>query len=442
MTVGRKGRGESSLRSQAVEVQSEGGKSAIETSAELTKTSEFTDDKAYRLILNGRSELMEVLGGIFDFNANMSAFYIWMWPFKQLVRYGDKVRARLAIEESKLKTENTSPGSPKFYGDGGMIPERGDLQPYCDTHFKSSPFTKENIKQSDDETRHQKTEDGRNAREYKTNMIEPHSMDFEHDPKSEGEARSNSTDPPLQNVEEGVETKEKAANTTHEPLQTPEMRLEADDPTRLRDELRCIVEFMDHDMKNTFSTQRSIQEGTKKTIAFDYLWLLFKPGDVVISAGQQKRAYIVLHVTGGRALERKAKTTGSRDKPREVSNYAIKEQEQEKEAYLAKYSKTTPFVIDCFYVDFDGKNFGPLPQKFMLAEFEGEKPITSLEVFPLRFDDNPKNTERLLAKRGKRFAKLARVDHKYYSGKTVTEPKILENQGEVFASGIVQRYHS
>ncbi len=70
----------------------------------------------------------------------------------------------------------------------------------------------------------------------------------------------------------------------------------------------------------------------------------------------------------------------------------------------------------------------------MFQELDGEVAIGSLDVFPARFDHSPKLTEKALIKRGKRFVKLSRVDHKYYSGKTVREPIILEHQSEVIFS--------
>ncbi|KAL2058235.1 hypothetical protein ABVK25_001853 [Lepraria finkii] len=66
--------------------------------------------------------------------------------------------------------------------------------------------------------------------------------------------------------------------------------------TRLRDELSCLVEFMDKDMKTIFDVQKDLKDGTRKTIEFDCLWQLFKPGEFVVTSGNQKRAYVVLLV--------------------------------------------------------------------------------------------------------------------------------------------------
>ena len=71
---------------------------------------------------------------------------------------------------------------------------------------------------------------------------------------------------------------------------------------RLRDQLGCLIGFMNDDMKEIFEVKRQIDTGTLTRISFNYLWLLFKPGDTILSGTTQRRAYRVLHVTGGRTI--------------------------------------------------------------------------------------------------------------------------------------------
>ena len=196
--------------------------------------------------------------------------------------------------------------------------------------------------------------------------------------------------------------------------------------TRLRDELSCLVEFMDKDMKTIFDVQKGLKDGTRKTIEFDYLWQLFKPGEFVVTSGNQKRAYVVLHVTGGRALYKSSP-------PVSEDGFLSSREREEKETYLAKYSKTTPFVIDCFYIDFDATGFGPIPKKFLLQDYDGEVLITSLEVFPAKFDESSKDITKRLIKRGKRFIKLSREGHRSYAGHTINMPGMVETRDEVGA---------
>lgn len=49
----------------------------------------------------------------------------------------------------------------------------------------------------------------------------------------------------------------------------------------------------------------------------------------------------------------------------------------------------TVFLVNCWYMDFDGKNFGRVQKSeessFMIFPFQGTKEITSLPVYPLKY---------------------------------------------------------
>lgn len=84
--------------------------------------------------------------------------------------------------------------------------------------------------------------------------------------------------------------------------------------SRIRDELACLVHFMDTDLGPLFKLKHEIQDDhvfrqkpLPPTIIFQNLWLLYSPGNIV----QRRRgraldgddcAYFVLHVTGGRPI--------------------------------------------------------------------------------------------------------------------------------------------
>ena len=419
LTVAPREREDSSSSNHAVEVQpgplSGSGKPTAEASAVPTLRGKETSKKPYRAILNGRAELMEVLGGLFDAQS-APGFYFWFWPFKYLIAYEEKLRARLSEEDSKLRDADHKIKSE-------ALPLKSDEAENVTQTDGSSPKVQEASAHSDS-VKDLKSEHKNQERMASQDAVQAEQVAAEGVQKADDhEIKANSSPP----EEEPGEIK--AENTFQ--TKNPATERVIDD-TRLRDELSCLVTFMDTDLKDIFSVQKDIDKGTRKLIAFDHLWQLYKPGVVVISGKGQKRAYVVLHVTGGRALQRDSQFAVAKDDA--AGGYDAK-QRQEREAYIAKYPKTSPFVIDCFYIDFDGTNFGPLPQKFMLAEYDGEVPINSLEVFPIRFDEDPKKTEKSLVRRGRKFVRLANVDHKYYSGRTLREATVLEVPGEVGIPG-------
>ena len=186
---------------------------------------------------------------------------------------------------------------------------------------------------------------------------------------------------------------------------------------------------MDEDMKELFSVKQKIEARTLRNIAFDYLWLLFKPGNLVFTSSTQKRAYVVLHVTGGRAI------LDIGDQPatsnRNVSKPTRSWEQHEDQAVTYAHSKNTPFIIDTFYIDFDGDNFGPVPRRFVIQEYEGDQEIVALPAFPAEFDKDLQKTKDMLKDRGKKFVKLAGVAHRKYAGLSAREPSVADFQEEV-----------
>ena len=418
LTVAPKEREDSSSSIQPVDVQpgplSGSGEPTAEVSAVPTLGRKDASKKPYRAILNGRAELMEVLGGLFD-TQSAPGFYFWFWPFKHLIAYDGKLRARLSEEESKVRDadqKSESEALPPTVNEAENVTHRDDSKPKAIPASSVSQEDANSVKDLKSIHKNQEGVPSQEAVQAGRDATEIVGKAVDHEIEADGSPA------------DAAPGEIQAENTS----QSIKPDTQTVDNTRLRDELRCLVNFMDSDLKDVFSVQKDIDDGTRKLIAYDHLWQLYKPGLVVISGKEQKRAYVVLHVTGGRALQRDSQLAVAKDVA--ADGYDAKRRE-EREAYFAKYSKTSPFVIDCFYIDFDGTNYGPLPQKFMIDEYEGEVPITSLEVFPIRFNEDPKKTEKTLVRRGRKFVKLANVDHKFYSGRTLQEAKLPSIAGEV-----------
>jgi hypothetical protein len=205
---------------------------------------------------------------------------------------------------------------------------------------------------------------------------------------------------------------------------------------RLSRQLKCLVQFMDEDMREIFFIKKKIADGSLGTISFDYLWLLYEPGDLIFSGVNQQRAYRVLHVTGGRAILDigDQPSTNNRSAVHPVRSW----EQHEDQPFSFAHSRNTPFFIDAVYIDFDGDNFGPVPRRFVIQEYEGAHAIDSLPAFPAKFAKNADDIERTLIRRGKRFVKLAGVSHKKYAGLSAREPSVADYQEEVSAADCQQ----
>lgn len=192
------------------------------------------------------------------------------------------------------------------------------------------------------------------------------------------------------------------------------------------DHLPCLLEFMD---TYIIGKRNHLNDPTCSNIAFSDIWHLFKPGDFVIS-NDGKQAYQVINVSSPphKGVDR-------------FFYYYTSEKDDEKSRSHSDIS------IDCAYIHYDGKSFGPVSKRFEMKRFDGERLVTSLDIYPFRFyasgglrgtavksrqdNDNAEEAidtsiaqlKRKLIERGKMFVEVAGVKHMYYTGLTVDEPR-------------------
>lgn len=167
-------------------------------------------------------------------------------------------------------------------------------------------------------------------------------------------------------------------------------------------ELKLLVRFLDVDLKPTFDLRRAIKEGTATEIEYGDLWHLFELGDTVISPNNKPQAFRVVNFTGGREP---------------LARYIDPEQTQPP-------TDVGGFAVDCCSLCYDGTNYVPVLEKVLIRRFHGRRPITSLEVFPLKFDRDSEVRYREFETQGRRYLSLTRVpfSHHMFRGKTIDEP--------------------
>jgi hypothetical protein len=112
-------------------------------------------------------------------------------------------------------------------------------------------------------------------------------------------------------------------------------------------------------------------------ITYKYLWALFKPGDLVLCRYKGEKMLMKL----------------------QSSDY-----------------ESGGFSLYCKFVDWNGLYFGYASQNISIGPFNGTRPITDLDAYPLQFDSASGVIEERLAKRGKKFEKLQGYHYKAYTG--------------------------
>ncbi|RPA89391.1 hypothetical protein L873DRAFT_1849319 [Choiromyces venosus 120613-1] len=217
------------------------------------------------------------------------------------------------------------------------------------------------------------------------------------------------------------------------------------------EDLRCLLKFIDEECKFDFDLVRAIKHGGVKKIAFKDIDLLFTAGEEVYSQMDvdNPQAYRVLATTGGRPLRKTEFIPGNHKlyyplltkaticEHNQPPNYndifrARKDDDGKGESLYRRYDTASPFIIDCYSIDFDGVHLGGVQKQIEIRPYEGEKPVTSLPVYPLKLLPDLEKTRERLLDRGRSFLRMIDVSHKYYEGMSLSEPK-QEIQSQVIA---------
>lgn len=180
-----------------------------------------------------------------------------------------------------------------------------------------------------------------------------------------------------------------------------------------RDHLQLLCTVIDEHLSDLLLLHSAVSNRSVKKIKFQDLWLLYNPGDLVVSSKAPLQAYQVLHISGGRPLMTKSKLTlpeGPEGSRREVY------QDQDRKF------RVSPFKIDCVRFDFDGEKFGPVNEIINIAQFDEERNIVELGVYPIDFAEDKAVLRKTLLTRGQRFAAFGDFKHQKYAGLSLGDP--------------------
>lgn len=177
--------------------------------------------------------------------------------------------------------------------------------------------------------------------------------------------------------------------------------------------LRCLLSFIDGDIN---ARLQYLSGNEPMRITFPDIWYLFEPGSEVILP-DNRQAFRVLAVT----------STGHKYVSR-----------QDQFRFGQGPGEQASTVLHCIYIDFDGSQMGPVSVKFEIPRFDGERLVTSLQVYPFRFSAQPRIREKLV-ERGRLFPRYTGIRHMQFNGVTLWDHEEIDGEVVIDAEEAVAR---
>jgi hypothetical protein len=145
--------------------------------------------------------------------------------------------------------------------------------------------------------------------------------------------------------------------------------------------LKLLESILEPELQGVFSIINNF--ATHGTIEFDHLWTIFVPGTLVVST------------RSGRVRGFNLKDTELRKPPWEDKGY---------------------FILQCYYIDWDGTRFGTARADLVIREFKGSSSLSDLTEYPLAYHPQKDLLIAELRERGKKFQEYADMLIKTYDG--------------------------
>ncbi|KAI0020264.1 P-loop containing nucleoside triphosphate hydrolase protein [Xylariomycetidae sp. FL0641] len=208
-----------------------------------------------------------------------------------------------------------------------------------------------------------------------------------------------------------------------DPLGQDQVHASLEDLQTRLSHLQTLNEFIQYELAYYHELHTTIETGAMEVIIFEDLWYLFRPGDTLYSEEDgQGQLYKVHALTGGQ-LRRRNRTEDfvlhKRRAGRRGHSGSDDEDENETREIPVQASGIgtwSPFVIDCFIMDFDGEKVGPTARRRMINYYSGTRKVQDLPIFPLRFHPKLHRVTSEYEARGR--ALLKSRGHHNYCGRT------------------------
>ena len=225
--------------------------------------------------------------------------------------------------------------------------------------------------------------------------------------------------------------------------------------------LALLIHLFDTGLKYVFDLRKRVAEGKLEDIAFVDLWHLFSRKQEVIRNGNTATQILrVLHFSGGRplldrsSLRRRRRSYEPIDviPPRSISpprrrrrrrlydesstDYDSEDDtaigENRNLPGLERFRNFSSFQLQCYNIDYNGTDFGPVERFFTIQPYFGKLPVRGFSVYPIQFHESLlaeqssytlEQFQADLISRGKKFLKVCMPSHRHCTGDTLDSRK-------------------
>ncbi|KAM0269559.1 hypothetical protein ACHAPA_004130 [Fusarium lateritium] len=182
----------------------------------------------------------------------------------------------------------------------------------------------------------------------------------------------------------------------------------SNDGIRAYDQVKVYIEFVKHRLFPIYHKFDNLDYTHQPKVRYSDLWCLFRSGEV-IHAGEGHNV--------GNSVSTSQRPSGQQLwrlywMQRITMDWSVDDL-KDKKGKLRRDDLSEPEEIStpCYYIDFDGKSYKGVWRSFTIQQFEGEVDITSLPIYPIRFQPGYENTIQSCRERGERFRDLLSQQH-------------------------------
>lgn len=205
------------------------------------------------------------------------------------------------------------------------------------------------------------------------------------------------------------------------------------------EEMKCYVEFVETRLIPKYRMFETIDANKPVKVHHDDLWYLFKPGEIVYEPCDTKANTKDLGIPENLNPHSESSVPSLWRVCYMLTDYVLWELddlEVDPDGDLLRdlddNYKGTQIIV--YYVDFDGKSYSGVSHRFTIEHYSGEKDITALPIYPVRFAEDSQRTVQRLKERGQKFQSVVSLPHdpQSYEGWTLVRDPLGRPLGNIF----------